>query len=117
MTSAARQQASTDDGDRRRASGIGTRRRSTIRVRLTLFYGAVFTLCGLALLLVGYLMVSTIKYPEFKGHGEKIKPVPVVVTLVIVGALLFLRPDSWLFAPFFAFTLFGLVNSLFSAIN
>ena len=58
MTSAARQQASTDDGDRRRASGIGTRRRSTIRVRLTLFYGAVFTLCGLALLLVGYLMVS-----------------------------------------------------------
>ena len=66
---------------------------------------------------VGYLMVSTIKYPEFKGHGEKIKPVPVVVTLVIVGALLFLRPDSWLFAPFFAFTLFGLVNSLFSAIN
>lgn len=66
---------------------------------------------------VGYLMVSTIKYPEFKGHGEKIKPAPVVVTLVIVGALLFLRPDSWLFAPFFAFMLFGLVNSLFSAIN
>ncbi|MEZ5140973.1 MAG: HAMP domain-containing sensor histidine kinase [Acidimicrobiales bacterium] len=33
------------------------RRRSTIRVRLTVFYGVVFALCGLALTLVGYLMV------------------------------------------------------------
>ena len=42
---------------------------------------------------------------------------PMRSKMVIVGALLFLRPDSWLFAPFFAFMLFGLVNSLFSAIN
>ena len=66
---------------------------------------------------VGYLMVSTIKYPDFKGQGEKINPIPVVVTLAIVGAVLFVRPDSWLFAPFFAFMLFGLINSLFNAIK
>lgn len=64
---------------------------------------------------VGYLMVSKVKYPDFKGHGEKTKPIPVIVTLVIIGFMLFYRPDSWLFAPFFAFMLFGLINSLFPA--
>lgn len=65
--------------------------------------------------LVGYLMVSTIKYPDFKGKGEKIKAIPVVIVLAAVCVLLYLRPDSWLFAPCFAFMLFGPVNSLFTA--
>jgi len=69
----------------------------------------------LFVVLVGYLMVSKVKYPDFKGHGEKIKPAPVILTLVIVGTLLFFRPDSWLFAPFFAFMLFGLINSIFTS--
>lgn len=64
---------------------------------------------------VGYLMVSTIKYPDFKGKGEKIKPVPVVLVLGVVGTLLYFRPDGWLFAPCLAFMLFGPVNSLFNA--
>lgn len=63
---------------------------------------------------VGYLMVSKIKYPDFKGKGEKIKPIPVIITLVLVAGLLYYRPDGWLFAPFFAFTVFGLINSVFS---
>ena len=64
---------------------------------------------------VGYLMVSTVKYPDFKGKGDKIKPVPVILTLAAVGALLLFRPDGWLFAPCLAFMLFGPINSLFSA--
>lgn len=64
---------------------------------------------------VGYLMVSKIKYPDFKGKGEKIKPAPVILTLAAVAAVLYFRPDGWLFAPCLAFTLFGPVNSLFSA--
>ena len=64
---------------------------------------------------VGYLMVSKIKYPDFKGKGEKIKPAPVILTLLIVGTVLYFRPDGWLFAPCLAFMLFGPVNSLFSA--
>ena len=63
---------------------------------------------------VGFLMVSMVKYPDFKGHGEKIKPAPVVVTLMIVIAMVFHFPASWLFAPFFTFMLFGLINSLFA---
>lgn len=64
---------------------------------------------------VGYLMVSKIKYPDFKGQGEKIKPAPVVLTLAAAVALLYFRPDGWLFAPCLAFALFGPINSLFSA--
>ncbi len=63
---------------------------------------------------VGYLMVSTIKYPEFKGHGEKLRSAPVVITILIVAVLLYFRPESWLFAPFFGFMLLGLVNIFFT---
>lgn len=64
---------------------------------------------------VGYLMVSGVKYPDFKGQGEKIKPAPVVITLATVGVLLYFRLDAWLFAPFFAFMLFGLINVFFTS--
>ena len=49
------------------------------------------------------------------GNEQNINPMPAILTLIIVGSMLFYRPDSWLFAPFFAFMLFGLVNSLFPA--
>ncbi len=63
---------------------------------------------------VGFLMVSKVKYPDFKGHGEKIKPLPVVLTLLIVIGMVYKIPASWLFAPFFTFMLFGLINSIFA---
>jgi CDP-diacylglycerol---serine O-phosphatidyltransferase len=66
---------------------------------------------------VGYLMVSTVKYPDFKGQGEKIRPLSVIVTLALVAALLVYRPDAWLFAPFLAFMLFGPVNTFFRRIG
>jgi CDP-diacylglycerol--serine O-phosphatidyltransferase len=77
-------------------------------------YHAPGWLFPILVVLVGYLMVSSVKYPDFKGHGEKIKPAPVILTLAIVGALVFFCPKSWLFAPFFAFMLFGLINSIFT---
>ena len=63
---------------------------------------------------VGFLMVSKVKYPDFKGHGEKIKRAPVIITLMIVIAMVYYFPQSWLFAPFLTFMLFGLINSLFA---
>lgn len=71
----------------------------------------------LFVIFIGYLMVSTIKYPEFKGKGQKINRISAGITVLLTLLLLFFRPDSWLFAPFFAFTLFGLVNLLFVAKN
>ena len=63
---------------------------------------------------VSFLMVSKVKYPDFKGHGEKINRAPVIITLMIVIAMVFHFPQSWLFAPFLTFMLFGLINSLFA---
>ncbi len=64
-------------------------------------------------LLCGYLMVSTIKYPDFKGQGEKIRVIPVVMTLLISGYILFTMKDAILFVPFFAYALFGILNTIF----
>lgn len=61
----------------------------------------------------GYLMVSTIKYPDFKGKGEKIRMIPVVMTLLIAGYILFTMKDAILFVPFFAYALFGILNTIF----
>jgi hypothetical protein len=38
-----------------------------------------------------YLMVSTVKYPDFKGKGEKIRPVPAAAA-VLVGAYIIYQP-------------------------
>lgn len=60
-----------------------------------------------------YLMVSTIKYPDFKGKGEKIRIVPVLITILISGYILFITKDAILFSPFFAYALFGILNTIF----
>ncbi|MDF2636229.1 MAG: CDP-diacylglycerol/serine O-phosphatidyltransferase [Pelosinus sp.] len=60
-----------------------------------------------------YLMVSTIKYPDFKGKGEKIRVIPVMITVLIAGYILFVTKDAILFTPFFAYALFGILNTIF----
>lgn len=60
-----------------------------------------------------YLMVSTIKYPDFKGKGEPIRIIPVILTILIAGYILFIAKDAVLFTPFFAYALFGILNSMF----
>ncbi|BBB93060.1 MAG TPA: CDP-diacylglycerol--serine O-phosphatidyltransferase [Methylomusa anaerophila] len=64
--------------------------------------------------LFGYLMISTVKYPDFKGKGEKLRFVPATITLVVAGYILYLIPQSILFVSFFAYALFGILNTLFS---
>jgi CDP-diacylglycerol--serine O-phosphatidyltransferase len=61
-----------------------------------------------------YLMVSTIRYPDFKGKdGERIRIVPLVITVLVSGYILFLAHDAFLFVGFFAYALFGMLNTLF----
>ncbi|WP_371370955.1 CDP-diacylglycerol--serine O-phosphatidyltransferase [Sporomusa aerivorans] len=60
-----------------------------------------------------YLMVSTIKYPDFKGkEGEPIRLIPVLITLGVSAYLLFLTLNAVLFVPFFAYALFGILNTI-----
>lgn len=61
-----------------------------------------------------YLMVSTIRYPDFKGKdGERIRIIPLVITVLVSGYILFLAHDAFLFVGFFAYALFGILNTLF----
>ncbi len=63
--------------------------------------------------LCGYLMVSRIKYPDFKGQGEKIRLIPAVITVLISGYILFTMKDAIFFVPFFSYALFGILNTIF----
>lgn len=61
-----------------------------------------------------YLMVSTIKYPDFKGKGgEPIRPVPAAIALALAVYVLYLSLSAVLFAAFFAYAVFGILNTLF----
>jgi CDP-diacylglycerol--serine O-phosphatidyltransferase len=61
-----------------------------------------------------YLMVSTVKYPDFKGKGEKIRPVPAVVAGLVGVYLVYLSLPGVLFAAFFAYAVFGILNNAFA---
>lgn len=61
-------------------------------------------------LLFGYLMVSTVKYPDFKGKGETFGKIPAVIAAA-VGLYIFITySNSLLFVIFFTYILFGLLN-------
>ena len=70
---------------------------------------------AIIVIICAYLMVSTIKYPDFKGQGEKIRMIPAWITIVISGYILFVinfTIGAMLFVPFFAYALFGILNTL-----
>lgn len=61
-----------------------------------------------------YLMISNIKYPDFKGKGEKIRMIPVAMTVLIAVYIVFTIKEALLFVPFFAYVLLGILNTIFS---
>lgn len=70
----------------------------------------------LLVMLFGYLMVSTVKYPDFKGKGKDgtFGKVPAVIA-GLVGLYIFITySNSLLFVIFFTYILFGLLNLVFS---
>jgi len=75
---------------------------------------------AIMVIICGYLMVSTIKYPDFKGQGEKIRIIPAVITIFISGYILFAISctiGTMLFIPFFAYALFGILNTIFGLLD
>lgn len=61
----------------------------------------------------GYLMVSKVKYPDFKGHGEKLQVIPAGIALLVGCFIVITYHNALLFAPFFAYALFGILNTVF----
>ncbi len=61
-----------------------------------------------------YLMVSTIRYPDFKGKdGEPIRVIPAIISVAVGAYILFLTFNAVLFVPFFVYALFGILNTTF----
>ena len=68
----------------------------------------------LVMIVVAYLMISEVHYPDFKGKGEKIFLVSKVFAILLFGGILFLGRDAVLsavlFGVFSTYSVFGLFN-------
>lgn len=64
--------------------------------------------------IVALLMVSTVRYPDFKGKGEPIRLIPAILTLLLAAYLIYTFGQVNLFIPFFSFALFGILNTAFA---
>lgn len=73
------------------------------------------------MLILAFLMVSEVHYPDFKGKGEKIFFAAKLAALVIFAAILFLGKDAifyaLLFGVFGTYAVFGILNSLFTKMS
>ncbi|WP_196594161.1 CDP-alcohol phosphatidyltransferase family protein [Pectinatus sottacetonis] len=67
-------------------------------------------------IIVGLLMVSHVHYPDFKGSGERINIVALVLSLLFaIGTIFVCRsafPFAILFAVFSTYAVFGIVNTI-----
>jgi CDP-diacylglycerol--serine O-phosphatidyltransferase len=70
-------------------------------------------LFAIMVLLLAYLMISTIKHPDFKGKGEKLRKIPIFITLAICAYVFYLNHAAIVFVPFLGFAVFGILNTLF----
>ncbi len=65
-------------------------------------------------MIVAYLMVSTVHYPDFKGDGEKMNVLAKLVAAVVFALILWLGIDgigyAVLFGIFASYAIFGIVN-------
>lgn len=74
-----------------------------------------FNVYVVAAMTLAYAMIlySNIKYPDFKGKGNPLYKLPVIVSLVIGAALLFMMPQAWMFVALFTYTIIGVINWLY----
>ena len=61
---------------------------------------------------VALIMYSEIKFPDFKGKGNPMQKLPVIIALVIGAYLLYDKPSAWPFVIMFTYTVAGILNHL-----
>ena len=81
-------------------------------------YGLVYPV---TIMVIAYLMVSHVHYPDFKGSGEKIYLFPKIFAGVMFAAIIYFARDAIIQAVvtaiFSTYAVFGIVNSLFALMN
>jgi CDP-diacylglycerol--serine O-phosphatidyltransferase len=74
-------------------------------------FGAVGT--AILTLAVAKLMYSDVRYPDFKGHGNPLYKLPVIVSFVIGAFMLLKNFSAWPFVIMFTYTLCGVLNAIY----
>lgn len=70
-------------------------------------------LLALFMIIAGVLMVSNIRYPDFKGKGALTIQKAAIYAVVIIGILLLWWDyHVWPVLPFALYTLFGIINAM-----
>ena len=72
----------------------------------------------IVMIIVAFLMVSKVHYPDFKGKGETIYLASKIAFVVIFAAILYVGREAIVFALMFAifatYAAFGIINTLIS---
>jgi CDP-diacylglycerol--serine O-phosphatidyltransferase len=66
-------------------------------------------------LVIAVIMYSNVRFPDFKGKGNPMYRLPVLIALVIGAAMLFNRPGAWPFVGMFTYTIAGIINHVYRA--
>ena len=64
-------------------------------------------------LLVAKLMYSEVRYPDFKGHGNPLFKVPVILSFAIGLYMLVTNFHAWPFIIMFTYTICGVLNAIY----
>lgn len=80
--------------------------------------GAKFSPCLVAIgtFVVALIMYSTVRYPDFKGKGNPLFKLPVIVALIIGALMLFRDFSTWIFVIMFTYTIMGLINEIYARV-
>ena len=88
---------------------------------------ATYVLCGvpipqfalfISMIVVGFLMVSEVKYPDFKGHSAvRTSFVALALVAIIVGAALVYDYHTWAVMIFAGYVLFGIFNTAMNMVR
>lgn len=65
---------------------------------------------------IGCIMYSNIKFPDFKGKGNPMFLPPLVIAAVIGVYLLYTTPSAWPFVAMFTYSLAGIINGVYAAL-
>ena len=65
---------------------------------------------------IGCIMYSNVKFPDFKGKGNPMFLPPVIVAAAVGIYLLYVNLSAWPFAAMFTYSLAGIINCVYAKI-
>ena len=62
---------------------------------------------------IAVIMYSNVKFPDFKGKGNPMYMLPVIIAALIGLYMLYERPGAWPFIAMFSYTVAGIINHIY----